>query len=310
MPGVTCRLVKERPAGAGGQSLVYHVRFAGKGNAPNRFAVMWAPYAVYERFAGSVHWTLDPERLEESNGGTACLELDDLTDDTSDLESYVNLCGEYFAASTGDEGVRYRVDVDGTLGAPVFVPGARAMGFRAEWDGVTLNLFRVDDGVATLVDGIPYANAGATHVATGVTRFPKQGVFRLDDFTAEDMGPLPAGATAEQQAAHTIGYGLHHLYGAGSALNGPTSDWTLAGSELAAAGAQLANAETGLAAVADEKVRKKAGKKLTKARKQLARAQAQAAAQRQKSAVSKLGKAIKAATDAWNLVTPFLLTQS
>ena len=61
MPGVTCKLVKEKPSGGGGQPLVYQVRFAGKGNAAQRFAVMWAPYAVYERFTGSVHWTIDPE---------------------------------------------------------------------------------------------------------------------------------------------------------------------------------------------------------------------------------------------------------
>ncbi|MDH3685380.1 MAG: hypothetical protein OEP95_04100 [Myxococcales bacterium] len=308
MPGVTCKLVKEKPQGGG--PLVYQVRFTGKGNAPQRFAVMWAPYAVYERFTGSVHWTIDPERLEESNGGRACLELDDLTDDTRALESYVNLCGDYFAPSTGNEGVQYRVDVNGSVGAPVFVPGARAMGFRAEWDGATLNLFRVDAGVATLVDAVAYANAGATHVATGVTQFPKKGVFLLDDFSAEDMGPLPAGATAEQQVAHTIGYGLHHLYQAGSALNGPTTDWMLAGTELAAADAVLVTAETELGAVADESVRKKGGKKLAKARKQLAKAQAKTAAQKQKPAVSKLGKAIKAATDAWLLATPFLLTES
>jgi hypothetical protein len=308
MPGVTCRLVKEKPAGGGGQPLVYQVRFSGKGNAAERFAVMWAPYAVYGRFTGSVHWTIDPTRLEESNGGRACLELDDLSDDTSELESYVNLCGDYFAPSTGNEGVEYRVDINRSPGASVFVPGARAMGFRAEWDGVTLSLFRVDAGVATLVDSFAHANAGATHIATGVTQFPKKGVFLLDDFSAEDMGPLPAGATIEQRTAHTIGYGLHHLYRAGSALNGPTSDWVSAGTELADADAQLATAQAELAAIADEKVRKKAGRKLAKARKQLGKTQARTAAQKQKPAVSKLGKSIKAATDAWNIVTPFLLT--
>jgi hypothetical protein len=314
MPGVKCKLVKERSLpGDASSPFLYHVRFEGKGRSEPRFAVLWAPYALYGSFAGETHWSVDPERLEASNGAVACIEIDDLSDDTSTLEWFANLCGEYSAPSTGNEGITYEVSWNGVDGGTAFVPGARDFILRAEWDGAVLSFSHVDGfprGVLTvLVDSGAYVNPGASFAATGVTRFPKQAVLRLEHESIVNLGGLPAGATPEQAVAHTIGEALHATFDAARLLNAPTLDYDGAEAGLAAAEASLATAAAELQGLSDPKRVKKAGRKLAQARKQVGKARAQIARQSQKSAVQKVRAAVKAATDAWNRVTPFLLTQ-
>ncbi len=310
MPGVSCRIKSELsdPGNKKGPR-TFRVQFEGKGNREPRVAAFESQLRVRPNHDSYVRYEVDPGRLQETDGSRACLEIDDLSDDTSQIDWFALICGEYQAPGPGPEGVNYFVNWNGVAGATLFAAGQRFIELHVSWNGTTLTFSGLDGAVLTKVDEDTFMNAGDTFIGTGVVGLGKKARLSLVDIGGASNGDIDGGASDEAKAVDALGLASWNLVTAHQELNGPGIEYGAADNALASAEDELSNARTFLAGLPETSATKKAGKDIDKAEKQAGKARLQIDKEKQKAAIKKVQKAFKFASRAANRLSPILFTQ-
>jgi hypothetical protein len=310
MPGVSCRFKSELSDPGNKKSpRNFFVRFEGKGSKTPRNAAFESQLRVRAPHDSHVRYEVDPSRLQETDGSRACIEIDDLSDDTSQIDFFAVICGQYQAPSPGPEGVNYFVNWNGVSGQELFAPGQRFIEMEVTWNGTTLTFWGLNGVVLTKVDEDTFMNTGDTFVGTGVVGLGKKARINLVKLGSGSNGPIDGGASALAKVVDAIGLASWDLFDAHYELNGPTIDFDAANNALANAEDGFTMARNLLSGLPETRTTKKVDKDLIKAEKQAGKARVQVLKTKQKSAIKKVEKSFKFSSRAVNRLSPILFAQ-